>query len=242
MALNSKENKIQPNRIPILDIGPIPVKTRKEIGDISTHSGDNLVDRSLRWELVFEAQLHVDWEATTAATKREGSHGVWLYKSKTHIQDMQNLIIEPLTSDEKEELRRKLKESSPNLTEKQIIQILRSGKVIGVRYKNSPGRKNKRVFVYKYCPERIFENMGYRNSMLAGTLIFPHTLMFSRKDVREFRKRVNRQYGIRSGEERICYFCKENFISRKKQEEPYVCAKSRCRKAKQRMKEKTLFS
>ena len=228
----SKEQK----RIPLLDIGDIPIKNK--YGQV-THSGkDILVERALRWQLVFEAQLRVDWNATTIVSKKEGKLGQSLSKTRTQFQDMDNFIIEPLTEAEQKETRQNLLKTSPGMKQEYIDKILQAGKVVGVKFKKkyTDGRKNQRIFVYQYIPERIFEDLGYRSNLLPGSLMMPYQLMYSRKDIRAFRDRIIRKYGKRAGEERVCYFCHEPFISRREQEDPYVCTKHRCRKAKVRMK------
>jgi|GEM_PF-3265833 hypothetical protein len=236
MALKTVEIKNGQNKIPLLDIGDVPIKN--VLGQVTHSGGDTLVERGLRWQIVFEAQLRVDWNATTIVSKKEGKLGQSLLRTRTQFQDIDNFITEPPTRAEQEETRQNLLKTSPGMKQEYIDKILQAGKVVGVKFKKKykGGRENRRIFVYRYIPEKIFEDLGYRSNLPPGLLMMPYQLMYSRKDIRAFRDRIIRQYGKRAGEERICYFCHEPFISRKKQEEPYICTKHRCRKAKVRLK------
>lgn len=235
MALKSDKIKNAPRSIPLLDIGDVPLTN---IFGESTHSGgDTLNERALRWQVVFEAQLEVDWNATTAATHRKDPMGVTLQKYRTHVQDMQNLKTDPLSPEERTKLEEALKRSSPGLKKEEIDKILENGKVVGCEYRK-PERKNNRIYMYRYVPDKIFEDIGYRSNLPDGCIMVPQMLMYKRKDIQEFKRRFLHKYGKRAGRRKICWYCHEPFLSRKHQEEPYVCQKPRCRKAKVRMKNK----
>jgi hypothetical protein len=201
--------------IPLLDIGP--VKTDK----------DTLEERARRWQLAYEAQLHVDWEATTRATRREGAVGQAFFTARRRYRDMHNLIVRPPTTEEIAEFGEKVGMEPGE----------KWGLVEGVKEKR-PDRKNARIYVYRFFPEKVFENLGFKSPLPPGAQVMHQELMFPREKALALRHRLLRRSPGRLGQVKTCAFCHEPFLSKKKQVEPYSCTKHRCRKAKTRQREK----
>jgi hypothetical protein len=234
--------KNKPKSLPLLPIG-------------AGNSRENEMGKAVsRWELVFEVQLHVDWKMTTAVRNREGDIGKLLRRSWDRFQDMHNLITRPLVKREKDLMRLKLGDYDPEVRER-IIENTK-GAVIGVRWtkKNQiikikpdrrdpkeepydwrvPGRINQKIYVYRYKPDKYFEDLGFHGG--SEMFVLPFQLFFKRDEIYEFRRTLKQKSGKKPGAVKMCFFCHDLFVSRKSQKEPYVCSKHRCRKAKVRLK------
>jgi len=250
-----KKGEIENKRkmIPLLDIGAVNT------------SEDTVIERAHRWGKVIEAQMHIDWKATTAMRKRDGPIGKSFHTAWDHYQDMENLIIIPFTDKEKEDIWIDAEKQNPDMSpmmRETITASIENGHHVGVKYKRktrkplleendaafvdrpllirTPGRKNKKIYVYRFIPNPYFESLGFKINYSPNTLMMNPQLKFTRKEIYEFRRTISKKIGKREkklGVVMTCAYCKELFLSRKKQTAPYVCKKHRCRKAKVRKTE-----
>lgn len=222
MALKSFENEKTQKIISLLEIGVgiSKIKTIEERAEILS--------------LIHESQLHIDWKATTAATQRKGELGKKLRTARDFSQDMQNLITRPLTEGERDDLRKGIEEASPGSVDR--VMAANKGLVVDVRYKKkySGGRENKKIYVYRFIPEKIYKSLGFKQSLPTGSLLLPQQLLYDRKYIHKFRQEIRRAFGEQPGLIKTCAYCGEPFLSERKQKGKYVCSKSRCRKAKTR--------
>lgn len=202
--------------------------------------------------------------------KQEGEIGKSLHKSWVDFQDMNNFIFRKLTDKEKEDIWSTIERQNPHLDSlsKEASKIsFEKGVVDGVKYRRrqkaefkdqplpdspkvsyydrKPGRIIKKIYVYRFIPDPYFASLGFKTNLPPKTLVMPQELRYTRDEIHEFRRTIAsklKKGGKKPGVVMNCAYCKELFLSRKKQTAPYVCTKHRCRKAKIRGRCRTVVT